>query len=443
MPNPASTSPGWTARLRDVFGKPLPDVTAEQIADLVSRNVREDVDLDFKQTLYGGSDRDKHALAGDIAALANNRGGVIVLGVREDDAAAAELTPVVLSDGEEQRIKQIAAGNLIPYVPFDILRIPGAADPAEGFYLLVVPPSVNRPHAVRVDDRTLRYPRRDGTTTRWLAEPEIADLYQTRFIQIEDQVSRLEQLASAGRGGLKAPADPVITITLVPDNPGSMPISIEQMRRLQTWARAFRQTRDHAFRFLADTFANPAEVTTGVRLIRLRSRQDSHVDCYSDGAGVAVTPWRQWGMPFGVSVLAVNQLLWETIGGLLVVGRHAVENTGAYGEAVVELRLTGTSMQLHAIGPHEATPVGDARILRRPVTSRHTVSLEALTGSMTDVLLTARILLTEIMQAFGVPEVREITADGALRIQHFVDRREVEPWAGRHGVAVIEEFLNS
>jgi predicted HTH transcriptional regulator len=159
--------------LRDVFAAPLPDVTEEHIEDVVRRQVREDSDLDFKETLYGTSDRDKHALAGDVGALANSRGGMIVLGVRENDAAAAATTPVDLSDGEEQRVRQITATKLTPYVPYEILRIPTQADPARGFYLLVVPPSINRPHAVRVDDRTLRYPRRDGTTTRWLASPRL------------------------------------------------------------------------------------------------------------------------------------------------------------------------------------------------------------------------------------------------------------------------------
>src|SRR5690242_6197424 len=81
---------------------------------LVQGRVPEDADLDFKQPLYGTSDTDKRNLASDVAALANAVGGVIVLGIRDDNGQAAELTPVQLSDGEEVRMRQIVASNVFP-----------------------------------------------------------------------------------------------------------------------------------------------------------------------------------------------------------------------------------------------------------------------------------------------------------------------------------------
>ncbi|MFI6494760.1 hypothetical protein [Streptomyces sp. NPDC050564] len=55
----------------------------------------------FGQELYGGNDKAKRDLAGDMAVLANTAGGVLMLGVAEDDQArAAELPGVALSDGE-------------------------------------------------------------------------------------------------------------------------------------------------------------------------------------------------------------------------------------------------------------------------------------------------------------------------------------------------------
>ncbi|MEH0580084.1 RNA-binding domain-containing protein [Streptomyces canus] len=41
--------------------------------------------MDLKGELYGGNDRAKRDLAGDAAALANTAGGVLLLGVAEDD----------------------------------------------------------------------------------------------------------------------------------------------------------------------------------------------------------------------------------------------------------------------------------------------------------------------------------------------------------------------
>jgi hypothetical protein len=48
---------------------------------LVSNQVPEAFDLDYKAELYGGSDSAKRALAGDVAALANTAGGLLVLGI--------------------------------------------------------------------------------------------------------------------------------------------------------------------------------------------------------------------------------------------------------------------------------------------------------------------------------------------------------------------------
>lgn len=92
-------------RRESVFGGQLEAVTADDIQSLVSNGVAESFHLDFKQTLYGRSDSDKRALTGDVAALANTAGGVIVMGVAEDDQARATAADGVnLSDAEKARM---------------------------------------------------------------------------------------------------------------------------------------------------------------------------------------------------------------------------------------------------------------------------------------------------------------------------------------------------
>src|SRR5690554_5510953 len=94
------------ARIETILGSRLADADATAVLRFVEGGIRESADLDFKQTLYGNSDSEKRAMAGDVAALANTVGGVLVLGVRDDDAVAMELTPVPLSDAEELRMRQ-------------------------------------------------------------------------------------------------------------------------------------------------------------------------------------------------------------------------------------------------------------------------------------------------------------------------------------------------
>jgi hypothetical protein len=74
-------------RLEGIFGARLDVVSHAQVTTLVTNAVTESHELDFKAELYGRSDRPKRGLAGDVAALAKTSGGVLVLGIAEDNQA--------------------------------------------------------------------------------------------------------------------------------------------------------------------------------------------------------------------------------------------------------------------------------------------------------------------------------------------------------------------
>lgn len=76
------TASGWALRLADLAGARPEDITEENLARLVAGAVREDEDLDFKEERYGNADSQRRELAGDIAAMANGRGGLIIIGIR-------------------------------------------------------------------------------------------------------------------------------------------------------------------------------------------------------------------------------------------------------------------------------------------------------------------------------------------------------------------------
>lgn len=69
-------------RLEGLLGGSLDAVTAASVRGLVEVGVAEAFDLDFKSTHYGRGDSEKRDLAGDVAALANTAGGLIVIGSR-------------------------------------------------------------------------------------------------------------------------------------------------------------------------------------------------------------------------------------------------------------------------------------------------------------------------------------------------------------------------
>jgi hypothetical protein len=333
----ASATPGWALRLADIFGARIDELTEADLERVVSGRVREDRDLDFKEDRYGGSDGAKRELAADLAALANERGGVIVIGVRDENDVAVGRTPVELVEGEEGRIRQTAASNIAPHLAFDVGVVESLEQPGCGYYLFVVPPSDLRPHAVR-KDRDLRYPRRDGTTTRWLSEPEVADTYRSRFTRAGDQAGRVGQVLDEGLAAMNVSEEPFIAVGLVATGTGSMSINLATVDVLAGWAK------DHGpARWFEGFFDRQAPPVAGVAAHRvtLRTVYDTdtrpasqYAELYDDGAGFACTrlfdPRRAWqGATEEGSWIANEDLLYGLARCLLLLGRHAGDNCGA------------------------------------------------------------------------------------------------------------------
>src|SRR6266496_3510732 len=152
-------------RLEALLGAPISGVSYDQVAAVAEVQVGEDFDLDFKRGPYGNSDRDKRELASDVAAMANTAGGLIVLGMEEDDQArAVQAAEMPVDDREVNRMLQIIAAGIAPMPACDIRILENPDRPGTGFILVAVPRSTMAPHAVLVNE-SLRYPRRHGRTT--------------------------------------------------------------------------------------------------------------------------------------------------------------------------------------------------------------------------------------------------------------------------------------
>ena len=100
-------------RLEELFGTPLDALTAAHRHGLVEARTQEM----FDPRLQGGAVRNtegkKTKLAGDMAAMANTAGGVVLIGIEEDDQARAMAAPgVEVSEAERGRIRQIVASQV-------------------------------------------------------------------------------------------------------------------------------------------------------------------------------------------------------------------------------------------------------------------------------------------------------------------------------------------
>jgi hypothetical protein len=141
--------------------------------------IKEAPDLDFKSALTSNDE-----IAKDVAAM-TLQGGVLAYGIDEDtQATASAITPISLANVPE-KIQQIVDSAIWPAPVVEISPISDPSDPSRGVVVVTVPPSTLAPHYAKT-----RFPARSGTTTRYLAEREIAALYEQRRVvmsSIEDR----------------------------------------------------------------------------------------------------------------------------------------------------------------------------------------------------------------------------------------------------------------
>ena len=126
------------------------------------------------------------------------------------------------SEADERWIRQVVASLVAPMPAFDIIRVEDPASAGRGFVLIAVARSPLAPHAVLVNEG-LRYPRRNGATTRYLSEPEVAAAYRERFAGVHRQSDRAREIEADALRRLSTTDDQVWVVTsLVPDLAGEL-----------------------------------------------------------------------------------------------------------------------------------------------------------------------------------------------------------------------------
>jgi hypothetical protein len=240
---------------------------------------------------------------------------------------------------------QIIAG-ISPLPVVEIRAIPSAADPNHGFYLLAVPRSPRGPHAVPVNGG-LRYPKRNGSTIRYLSEPEVADAYRQRAFGGQNQTDRLDEILDDALARLDKSDYPWLVVALMPELPGNLVIDSAGFTVVQA------QLVGRSQLFFDGTSYMHAGVGRRRYVLGGGSNQTAEkylaADLHTDGGAFAeqLEDVRRNhaivadnSVPYLISDESVVEGL---ITGLLTLGQHARDRAAAGGNVLVRATLVPTA----------------------------------------------------------------------------------------------------
>jgi hypothetical protein len=415
---------------------------------LVTNGVGEDYDLDFKGTLYGRSDSEKRDLAGDVAAMANTAGGLIVLGVAEDGHARAASAPgVLVNDAEAARIRQTVASGVHPLPLFDLLTVEDSAQPGHGFLLIAVPRSVMFPHAVLVND-ALRYPRRNGATTRYLSEAEVAEAYRARFAGIAGRIDEAANIEAEFLTRLNTAAQAFAVVTLVPDLPGGFTIDTAAFQDFQRTILghspfvvprgvSFQRATVRRRRLFADANLDTASISSRLAA-EFHETGAGSVASYVEDIGATTTD-----TPTSIQDDAVVNAV---AGALSLLARHARDRAAAGGYATVRVIIQPVSpdqpARLTTDRGFRDSNVGRQHV-DQPPGADGVFDIDALIDEPPALLAATYQLCSGLFHEFGAPEALQLTASGAVRMAYWSHywSQDLQTWAAANSVEITQEVL--
>ena len=437
---PAGPIPPWVRipRLEQVLGARLDELSWQVLESAVDRRLNEDLTLEFKRSPYGTKDADKHEACKDVASLANAAGGLIVIGIDQDDEGRADgIVPVDDPDSECQRLAQIFARGVTPWVRDLTVWYTPAPNGQGGAVWILVPPSDDAPHAVRRGTDALAWPVRHDSVTRWMQEPELAARYRERFRSADDARFRLEEVATGGLTALRRKESAWLAVSVAATRGGHLPADRDQYR---SWLASAGEGLPFSISPQTAVLGRRRVVFTDQWPFRGTSK-DHHVELHQDGCGFAALvvnqrePVADYGdsqLPPPIAINTDSVTSW-TVTFLRVLATHALR-CGAGGELLVRAELVPSTDEflandqaLLATEPYQdaAGNYSGVRVvpgsmpLRRPTALSLVVPPTVATTDRELIAVSAELTHELFTEFAAVPTEPVLTPDGTVQDRGF------------------------
>jgi hypothetical protein len=443
--------PSWLRlpRLEAVLGCRVDEVDWACLESLIDRGVREDLSIEFKSTAYNDDDKGRFELPKDVAAFANSAGGLIVVGMSERAGGVvsgfSRLRP---TDATKRDMMTNLLAGLTPFVPdIELGLIEDPHRPGEGCVLVLVPPSESAPHAVVTKNpqtkrraHAMSWPAREGSRTRWLSEPELAERYRARFAGRDALSKRVDTTLTDGLGELDRTNTVWVAVALSPSRPAPRRmLSLQLKDELRDAQRSRRHPALPGPAFSSQSSFGPGRVILSNRFDLARRSSDHHVEVHTDGSVFAAA---RVGMDvdvhqvqkFGLSVDAVGAIdavdvvTWSAT--LLRLAATYSVDIGASGDYDIRVQLVSGLASDASSGemedPSELPVVltEGASMTRRLVPGSfpaavvgpiEAVSSAAIAASAPDLIRLAARVSNEVFALFGqLPTDPLLTSDGLV-----------------------------
>jgi len=234
--------------LEQIFGGQLDSdgLTGEALLRLVDNGQVETELLDYKArvSLPRNADRRPPDFPSDTVAFANARGGVLLCGVREENATGAAQQIVGLDDDLEDLEDSLntALRNFVAPA-IEVHYVPIEVDDQTRCLAVIVPPSVRAPHAVYAGQpglpkRPLYYPYRVGRTTQWMLEAQVADRYIMRGMAAAARQAHAESVVDSALSIVRRRIATWVWVAVVPDHPvAAVELDAAAVRQSSAWLR--------------------------------------------------------------------------------------------------------------------------------------------------------------------------------------------------------------
>lgn len=153
-------------------GKPLDEISDQEIDLIVKEHKAERQHLEFKVTINYKDDPDKIELLRDITSFANGAGGYIIIGIRDDGRGKAQkYEPTRV--GNIEQIKKVIISLCQDHISerIDGLEIMTREVERNPIIIVRIPPSTRKPHMITFQNKTDFYCRyQDGKREMTLGE---------------------------------------------------------------------------------------------------------------------------------------------------------------------------------------------------------------------------------------------------------------------------------